>query len=280
MRGATPSALRAGAIGPAEDIRAHRHFVIDGKTGDFDFAAYSHRSVKDALHEMSGGMCAYCESRYDATQPVDVEHFRPKGRIDTAGGKLVPGYWWLAARWSNLLPSCIDCNRERNQTLHDGSEMKMGKADRFPLHDEAARANAPDGEVSEMPLLLDPTADEPADFVRFVVRDERCVMEPVDTDMSRLAGLRGRTSIDVYGLNRRGLVRDRSRYVLRILVSLKRLEKLARKLDVGTGDAHEIEEDIADELSFLISHVDGGDRFTGMARSFVAPALEKLGLTI
>lgn len=163
--------------------------------------------------------------------------------------------------------------------LHDGSEIKRGKADRFPLRDEAARANAPREEVGEVPLLLDPTAEEPADFVRFIVRDQmrhrarrrRYVPAP------RLVRP---TSINIYGLNRRRLVRDRSRYLLRIIASIRRLENLARRLDAGTDDAHEIEEDIADDLSFLTSHVDRVDRFTGMARSFVAPALKKLSLTI
>lgn len=50
--------------------------------------------------------------------PLDVEHFRPKSEIDEVDpatfrpvpgrAPTAPGYYWLAAAWSNLLPSCIE----------------------------------------------------------------------------------------------------------------------------------------------------------------------------
>ena len=68
------------------------------------------------------GKCAYCESLITNNQPGDVDHYRPKGRVMDANNKPVmittalgenphPGYYWLAYQFSNLLPSCIDCNR-------------------------------------------------------------------------------------------------------------------------------------------------------------------------
>jgi len=79
----------------------------------FEYSAYKKGEVKRALATLFHGKCAYCETFYSASSPVDVEHYRPKGSVD--GVKDHPGYWWLAMRWENLLPSCIDCNRRRGQ---------------------------------------------------------------------------------------------------------------------------------------------------------------------
>src|SRR4051794_32743307 len=78
----------------------------------YGYRVYRADEIKQALNEAFGFKCAYCESFYEATAPVDVEHYRPKGEIVTSTGRtLRPGYYWLAAEWGNLLPSCIDCNR-------------------------------------------------------------------------------------------------------------------------------------------------------------------------
>ena len=45
-----------------------------------------------------------------------MEHYRPKARVSTEQGDK-PGYYWLAARWENLLPSCTDCNSPRKQVM-------------------------------------------------------------------------------------------------------------------------------------------------------------------
>lgn len=67
---------------------------------------------------------------------MDVEHYRPKGGyLDPDGTLCQPGYYWLAADWNNLFPSCIDCNREREQIMVKGQAKKLGKANKFPLVD-------------------------------------------------------------------------------------------------------------------------------------------------
>ena len=98
-----PSSPTYAASAAAELQRARSHFEGTGRLDGFDFNVYRDPEVKRALSKMSGGNCAYCEADYDATQPVDVEHFRPKKAIDTEGGWIQPGYWWLAADWDNLL---------------------------------------------------------------------------------------------------------------------------------------------------------------------------------
>ena len=112
--------------------------------------------------------CAYCESRYGQLHPVEVEHFRPKGRVMGDDGNPIevdhpvkghihhPGYYWLAYDWVNLFPSCIDCNRMRR---HGADREKAGKADRFPV--DGFRAIGPGDEKRERALLLNPSDPDP-----------------------------------------------------------------------------------------------------------------------
>lgn len=233
---------------------------------------------------MTNGKCAYCEADYDATQPSDVEHFRPKGAIDTDTARIKPGYWWLAAAWENLLPSCIRCNRLERQLLFDGSELSSGKANRFPLADETIRASAVGQEAHEQPLLIDPSVEDPAQLIRFIDDDGRCIAVPIDDDAASLGARKARASIDIFGLNRSGLVRDRSRYMRWAKLSLARLERLARRLDVlapdETDERAEIADMINEELDYLAGLTCGEDRYTGMLQAIVDPKMNELGLTL
>lgn len=174
--------------GNTELDRAIAHYIDDNKEGSFSFDRYRSADVKRALDEIFHGKCAYCESFYAKTQPVDVEHYRPKGKVDDADGHR--GYWWLAMDWENLLPSCIDCNRKRGQVtpkpeqngtmvaLNDsgdfarGKTFNTGKQSAFPLAADSPRAKwdtqGKDVDLStEKRLLLDPTRDTPDDHLVF-----------------------------------------------------------------------------------------------------------------
>ena len=160
------------------------------KTKAFSYGVYKRDEVKAALHQLFHGKCAYCETFYAAVHPMDVEHFRPKGAV--AEDEAHPGYWWLAMKWDNLLPSCIDCNRMRKQMTPKGDVsqvallqgdnvgfsagglQKSGKKDSFPLADTGARladagATARDELAmaispalnAEHALLLNPCLDHP-----------------------------------------------------------------------------------------------------------------------
>ncbi len=63
------------------------------------YKAYKHDTVKETLTTIFHGKCAYCESPYR------------------------PGYYWLAAEWTNLLPSCTHCNQNRRQRVHASDEV-------------------------------------------------------------------------------------------------------------------------------------------------------------
>src|SRR5712671_4895281 len=63
----------------------------------FEFKVYGDDLLRAALNEQYKYKCAYCETFYGATQPVAVEHYRPKGEILEGNVRVQPGYYWLAA---------------------------------------------------------------------------------------------------------------------------------------------------------------------------------------
>lgn len=271
-------------LAASEFARAEAYFAVPGTRDGFDFKAYSHSDVKTALSKMTGGNCAYCEADYDATAPVDVEHYRPKAAVETDVGLMKPGYWWLAASWDNLLPSCIRCNRKERVPLFDGSELVVGKGNRFPLDDEDSRAHEVGGEVNETPLLIDPCREDPADFIRFEDKEGKCIAVPIEQDPTTLSARRARASIDIYGLNRAGLVQDRSRYMARAKLLLAQFERAVRRLnrlspedDENRSDA---ELDIAEHLDSLAELISGEDRFTGVLGAIIRPAIAKFNLSL
>lgn len=171
-----PPALAEGRPAAVEALRT----ALESDTKlEFARALYGHTQVKTALLAWQHDKCAFCESSIAASQPGDVEHFRPKGSILTpAGHSLQPGYWWLAYTWSNLFCACANCNRSFKRC-------------HFPLADEADRARSPDDDLlAESPMLLDPAVDPVEDHITF----DRDVAKPL-TD-------RGRVTIEILGLNR------------------------------------------------------------------------------
>ena len=67
--------------------------------------SYKHNDIKDPLFNCSHNKCAYCETKSYGGY-LEVDHFAPK--------KLYPK---LSLKWSNLLPSCKECNI--NKSTHD-----------------------------------------------------------------------------------------------------------------------------------------------------------------
>jgi len=211
--------LKAGKSGLTEKQHAMWHFAnvapdlnpLPVKPAKAPaFAAYKKQPVKDALEGLFGTKCAYCESAYAHVGPMDVEHFRPKGGyLDEKGVLRKPGYYWLAASWENLLPSCIDCNRERKH-FRRGSDGKLvksksGKANRFPVAPGTPRASCEAEVLAEQPLLLDPCNDNPGEHLRFTANGWVMALPSGAGAVSR----KGAETIDVFGLTRDSLVNFR-----------------------------------------------------------------------
>lgn len=174
-------------------------------------------AIKDELYKRAmpfllrlfNDKCAYCEAVISSTQPGDVEHYRPKGRIKEIDGKIVkitvdgqlidhPGYWWLSYEWTNLLPSCIDCNRRRR---HGEDETPAGKAELFPI--AGTRAVGPMDRLSaEEALLLNPTDEQFDPDQQFEFKQDGKIAPKTQ---------QAKTSCDLLGLNlREKLVEQRA----------------------------------------------------------------------
>ncbi|WP_455543519.1 HNH endonuclease [Intestinibacter sp.] len=62
-------------------------------------------TLKKALTDMSHNKCAYCECILDIeSKDVTIDHFLPKSNNES-----------LVIAWTNLLPSCLRCNRKKNR---------------------------------------------------------------------------------------------------------------------------------------------------------------------
>lgn len=189
----------------------------DGQAKFDGFKAYKNPDIRAALEEAFGGKCAYCETYYAATQPVAIEHFRPKGEVTIDSKRVPPGYYWLASEWTNLLPSCTDCNSPRSQDLPEGSRT-AGKANAFPLAKGSIRATAPGAEKKEKRLLLHPYFDFPEKHLEFVWDTGT-----VDDGWVRpkRGSTKGAETIRVCGLQRRGLRARRRDRLLDLLAHLE-----------------------------------------------------------
>jgi uncharacterized protein (TIGR02646 family) len=269
-----PTSLRAQA---AEDERERaRVFFADAANRPLkfpgDFKAYKADDVKATLEDVFHGKCAYCESPFHATQPLDVEHYRPKGQIVIDGKRQPPGYWWLASMWENLLPSCTDCNRPRGQDFPIGKPATAGKANQFPLSTERSRAQAPGGERKERRLLLHPYLDDPEEHLRWVwdkgtIEDGE--IQPRHRGVSKRLSRFGKASIEVYALQRLGLIESR-RERLRPLVAHLERAKMLKKLvldDPGNAGLRLVFDQTIDDVA---QYTDEASPYSTMCRQVVA----------
>lgn len=141
----TIAAARIAAVGacPTHDIRST---YIKKHT--------SWGQLKKWLSQVSHYKCWYCEAKSNRA-PFDVDHFRPKLGITVDGVELAGhgGYYWLAYEWRNFRLSCQRCNRPEK----DEADVLHGKANEFPVRDEAHRCTLPAALLTtEEPRLLDP----------------------------------------------------------------------------------------------------------------------------
>lgn len=215
-----------------------------------DFKVYRHNAVKDALDEIFKGHCAYCESRYAHVVKMDVEHYRPKGAVvEDDGAKTKPGYYWLAAVWENLLPSCNLCNRAgTHKLMHaDGSvvEETKGKASFFPLLAGTMRATKPGEEKNEEPLLLNPCNPDHDPNKHLLFRSDGLV-EPRDSQEERDKP-RGMATIDTCALHRSTLVEIRRSEATRLRDAMVGILRADRRCALNPTDEIEQEDRAAEE---------------------------------
>ena len=94
--------------------------------------------------------CWYSES-LNTGSDKDVDHFRPKGRVDEDSDH--EGYWWLAFDWRNYRYSCQWCNQRR---VDKRNSTEGGKWDHFPVFGTFRAKKESDNFQMEDIYLLDP----------------------------------------------------------------------------------------------------------------------------
>jgi len=191
----------ARAKDDCDSYLAHRWEYRRGdKRFDFDKRIYGAPDVRNALLLARHGKCAFCEAKIAHIAAGDVEHFRPKGGVWRRGALTLPGYYWLAYDWDNLLLACQLCNQRH-------------KRNRFPLAAGSRRARSHRADLTrEVPRYIHPGQEDPAGRVGF--REHLAFAVSDDP--------RGRATIRGLGLNRAALLeaRERALNVLRTLRDL------------------------------------------------------------
>lgn len=158
------------------------------------------KNFKRDMAPATFGKCGYCEVDVWTVDRFkgDVEHYRPKGRIDisvidntghvSSKVQFNSGYHWLAYSWSNYILTCNPCNSAHKKNL-------------FPVKVPLAKAPRKGSETKEVPLLLNPFGTR--DPIKHLLFDELGVVGP------RGSSEFGKATILVCGLDRPALSKKR-----------------------------------------------------------------------
>lgn len=165
-----------------------------GTSKDVGFKSGIWGDLKHHLFELFDGKCAYCESKVLHVASGDVEHYRPKRKVEEDATH--PGYYWLAYDVGNLLPSCEKCNRAR------------GKATHFKIAGTRARDPVAPLDV-EQPLMLHPGKDDPEKHLAFAPGffDGNGILRFVGTVVGKTPA--GEETVKTCNLRRPDLVEER-----------------------------------------------------------------------
>lgn len=246
-------------------------------TQKFGFSVYKNGELARELEAVFGGKCAYCESRFAHVTPKDVEHFRPKSEIAIGPGKsLMPGYYWLAGDWRNLLVSCVDCNRARNHLVPgQADQLLLGKETQFPLSEEGKRVRSHEKAIADeeaFRLLLNPCEDDPELHLAY---DDDALIHPRTTEQGVPSAM-AEASICVYALQRKELVEERLLVLRQLMFNFVTLSVAARRCLKAVQSPIPDPQAIADEkaeFTRLKSNLKEAFKpsapYVGMARDYV-----------
>ena len=201
------------------------------------------------------GKCAYCESKVETTSPDYVEHFRPKGSVRDINNSKVqvtingipthhPGYYWLAYKWENLLPTCWQCNTWQKN---------IGKGERFPV--TGNYAVNPGDEINEIPDLINPMFEDPRPHLSI---DSLGVLH------AEPGFGKGAVCISFFGLNtRESLVNERKKEYTSVLNKMRLLYTIS--------DTAQLKKEL-EEIKDIAS---GKDQYTIAARKAIFDVTSK-----
>jgi hypothetical protein len=147
-----------------------------------------------------------------------IDHFRPKGRVSDAANPHT-GYRWLAFERRNFRYACTFCNSRRKDVVNGTAG---GKADRFPLVDEANGLYAPGPLNQEKPVLLDPC--ELHDWELLGCRQENG--KPCPTSQDPVECHRAEESIAIYHLDYEPTCKRRHAHVIQLMADVDQAKRL------------------------------------------------------
>ena len=84
---------------------------------------YRQDDIREALEEMYGGLCCYCESKTGIADFSHIEHRKPKNK-----------YPKLTFDWDNLHLACPVCNRSKGTKWDDCYPILDSSQDKIPEH--------------------------------------------------------------------------------------------------------------------------------------------------
>ncbi|EPY6978868.1 hypothetical protein [Klebsiella oxytoca] len=269
-----PKSLRGSQSAAATELKKAKAYYRQKKsdTPVYPFAVYKAPDVVEALDTLFHYKCAYCETDYSASQPMAVEHYRPKGGVTDSSEH--PGYWWLAADWDNLLPSCSDCNSHRKKQhyaitsdskVYLEKEKKLsGKQNHFPLVQGSVRCTRPSHQLKlEHPLLLNPCKDDPIKHLKWIFTQlGYSFLIPLDE--------RAKTTISLCGLNRKRLLEKRKKKLDDINLKVTSIRRLASSLaQVKPTERHALEAHFVAEIASLTAYEDSQGEWSAMSRAYI-----------
>jgi len=248
------------------------------KTKPSQFKAYNDDTVVLVLRRMFFDKCAYCETKIAAG---DVEHFRPKSAaVRDDGTRLEDGYWWLAAKWDNLLYSCVNCNQRRKveRVGEEGRLVTLGKGVFFPIADNKVKVKDPGDEVNEEPLLLNPVTDTPCKHMRVNVSngEERGCLQPVEVESGAL-DQKGEITIRLLGLNNVVTVELRRQLLEDLSERMRRIEKLSMQINKQEpgSDRDRLINEMKTELVKLCSYLSPDRPYVMLSRQVILPFMKQ-----
>ncbi len=139
---------------------------------------FSSHCYRDATYEALKSdiyhrKCGYCESDTTAGAALQVDHYRPKKRIQE--DQTHTGYYWLGYEWSNLILVCSTCNSKKSNQFpleSSGKRVRQAPLDNHgELDRNASRADS-SALLGEKPLLLNPEIDNPELHLVFLPNGE------------------------------------------------------------------------------------------------------------
>lgn len=172
----------------------------------FNSLIWTDPAVVRTIQEVFHNKCAFCEIPI-TSKPV-IEHFRPMGGAIGLDGSHDPDhYWWLAYQWENLYLICERCSFNKGKKFPvAGKRPKIQFLD-FQLYQKPLPGDIYYKELSkERALLVDPCLDHEFPEKMFLFTDDGTLL---GTDKQG----RGQQTIEIFGLNRDELLRDRTKAI-------------------------------------------------------------------